>query len=112
MKMIHKSGFVVGIYSLVLASYLFGRSVDLFNQFCFLVLFFLMLIRTVRYFMKGWQFFMLDFCIFSITLTFIYYWFMPTDHNFFIIIYGFNCGPLLWAILAMRNSFVFHSLDR
>jgi len=71
-----------------------------------------LIIRTFRYFEKGWQFFMIDFCIYANLLTLYYVWFDRMNCSLFQIIFAFNMGPLLWAIVVMRNSLVYHSLDK
>lgn len=58
-----------------------------------------------------WQYFMIDFCYFANTLTFIYLWF-PDNGNLFRVVFGLANGPVLMAVVVYRNSLVYHHHDK
>lgn len=68
-------------------------------------------IRTYCYWKYKWQYFMIDFCYFVNTLTFIYLWF-PNNEYLFRIVFSLANGPVLAAVVVYRNSLVYHHHDK
>eukprot|EP00736_Rhodelphis_marinus_P012590 Rmarinus@m.1568 len=68
--------------------------------------------RLYYYKQKRLQYFLLDFCYFANTLLLIYIWGFHDKWWAFHVVFAFSNGPLLWAVVAWRNSVVFHSLDK
>lgn len=58
------------------------------------------------------HYFMLDFCYFSNLLQLFYLFMYPTSAQLFVLNFANANGPLLWSIIAWRNSLVFHDLDK
>ena len=69
-------------------------------------------LRTGSYYDKQWHFFMLDFCYFAGILTLFTIHAAPNVAFLWQINFLLAHGPLMVAILAWRNSLVFHSLDK
>ena len=61
---------------------------------------------------KGWHYFMLDFCYFTVLCTFLLLYLLPSSQILFKMIFLYANGPLCWAIVVWRNSFVFHDYDK
>jgi len=55
---------------------------------------------------------MFDFCYFANVLMMAYLWVFPDNCRLYHVCFAFTNGPLAFAILAWRNSLVFHSLDK
>jgi hypothetical protein len=55
---------------------------------------------------------MLDFCYFVQMMCLAHIWVWPTSDSLALLVFVFGNGPLLCAIVAWRNSLVFHSLDK
>jgi len=72
----------------------------------------LLAFRYVTYTQKKWQLFLVDNCYFVNALCFAHLFLAPTSHTLFALAFMSSCGPLAWAIVAWRNSLVFHDLER
>ena len=66
----------------------------------------------VDYAQHGYLYFLLDFCYFTNGVTLAYLWLLPTSAVAFRVAFVLANGPLAWAIVVWRNSFVFHSVDK
>lgn len=53
-----------------------------------------------------------DFCYFANCMCILYVLLFWGNARFFFVIFTLCNGPLAWAIVAWRNSLVFHSLDK
>lgn len=60
---------------------------------------------------EKWLYFLIDFCYFA-NLTCILGFLLPKNVVLLQINFTFATGPLAWAIVAWRNSLVFHSIDK
>jgi Protein of unknown function (DUF2838) len=72
----------------------------------------LLTLRAVTYHRTKNHYFMFDFCYFANAWVMAYLWSAPDSCMMFHTAFSFTHGPLIWAILAWRNSLVFHSLDK
>ena len=55
---------------------------------------------------------MTDFCNMANTLTLILLNIFPENKILFQTCFYYNFGPVIWALIQMRSSLVFHSLDK
>lgn len=55
---------------------------------------------------------MFDLCYAAQLLIFLNVWIYPQSITLSKVTFAFSLGPLLWSILAFRNSLVYHSLDK
>lgn len=69
-------------------------------------------LRLFEYRRQKWGYFLLDFCYYANLLLLLYLWVWPNNATLFQICYSFANGPVGVAIIAWRNSLVFHSLDK
>jgi hypothetical protein len=73
------------------------------------------LLITTRYFVyrrKSWHYFCFDLCYTVNISLIVWYYLMPTNQILYTSVFSLSHGPLAWAVLAWRNSMVFHSLDK
>ncbi|KAJ8603470.1 hypothetical protein CTAYLR_005103 [Chrysophaeum taylorii] len=70
----------------------------------------LMTHRVVTYRKSGFIYFCLDFCYFTNLLCFVCIA-LEVPPRLFEIVFSLCNGPLVFAIVVWRNSFIFHSLD-
>lgn len=68
--------------------------------------------RYYLYKVRSWQYFLIDFCYAVNFLAVINTLLLPSNRVLFEITFVAANGPVLIAILAWRNSLVFHSLDK
>lgn len=107
-----KLSFVFGVVNIALTAFLFGRFPEWMPLFFTVKFFVLIGSRLFVYRSRRWHYFLLDFCYFVNILVLFYVHFFPNSHLLFAICFSFSNGPLAWAIIAWRNSMVFHSLDK
>lgn len=69
-------------------------------------------VRTYSYKAKKWHYFMYDFCYFVNALCFVGIFAAPRSLTLFRVLFCLSNGPLLSALVAWRNSLVFHDLDK
>lgn len=72
----------------------------------------LMVVRFKNYSKLGWHYFMLDFCYFTLWSTFLCMYIIRNSPSFFKMIFIYSNGPLTVAIIAWRNSLVFHDYEK
>ncbi len=68
--------------------------------------------RLYSYGKHKWHLFCLDFCYFANTAVFVYLWAFPDNGTLFTVVFALSHGPLCFAVIAFRNSMVFHSIDK
>ena len=110
-KLKDKISFTLGVAAIMVTELILLRCPWRFGAFFAAVSVPLLLSRYYLYFKANWGGFLLDFCYFTnfacLALTFHpSAWWL---HSFCFVA---ATGPLAWAIVAWRNSLVFHSLDR
>jgi hypothetical protein len=82
-KLKDKFGMVFGVLNLMIISYLCGKYLikgqekELLCKYISYCLIFIISIRAIRYFFKGWQFFMVDFCYLVNIITLTFYFCFP-----------------------------------
>ena len=73
---------------------------------------FLMPLRYWSYHKRGYQYFLSDLCYWTNGMLLIFIWLLPSSTYLFTATYCLANGSLSWAIVAWRNSLVFHSVDK
>ena len=69
-------------------------------------------IRFPMYRKTGWHYFLADLCYFANFLILLWLFVFPHSRALYIGLFALVNGPVSWAIIAWRNSMVFHSLDK
>ena len=68
--------------------------------------------RFIYYCIKGWHWFLADFCYFVNYAMLYFLWYGQKDRFWFLTCYVFSNGPLAFAIMMFRNSLVYHEIDK
>lgn len=68
--------------------------------------------RYFSYTSKRWGYFLIDFCYFVNALALAHLWLAPGSPALFELAFATANGPLAWAIIAWRNSLVFHDTEK
>ncbi|KAI8622465.1 hypothetical protein BC830DRAFT_567503 [Chytriomyces sp. MP71] len=71
----------------------------------------LMIVRYVEFHRLKWHYFLLDFCYCVNTILFYFLSVDPSNKTLWNIVFVWSNGPLMWAIVMWRTSFVFHSFS-
>eukprot|EP01006_Ploeotia_vitrea_P023356 TRINITY_DN55799_c0_g1_i1.p1 TRINITY_DN55799_c0_g1~~TRINITY_DN55799_c0_g1_i1.p1 ORF type:complete len:327 (-),score=31.41 TRINITY_DN55799_c0_g1_i1:619-1599(-) len=68
--------------------------------------------RIASYWWQRYIYFMLDFCYFANLIVLLTFFVFSNNLMLFKVSFAMTTGPLLFAIIAWRNSLVFHSIDK
>lgn len=107
-----KLAFTVGVLNLMMCEFCFTNTPGYFWIFYIFVMTISIVSRYLHFKSLNWEYFMLDFCYFALVCNMIAAIFFPEGNWFFRVSYIFANGPLPWAIVVWRNSYVFHDYDR
>jgi hypothetical protein len=107
-----KITFTLGTLDLLISAYWLGASPKSFYKLYSVKAVVLLFIRFFYYRSKRWHYYMFDLCYAVQILIFINVWIYPENIMLSKVTFAFCLGPLLWSILAFRNSLVYHSLDK
>jgi hypothetical protein len=111
-KFFDKVAFTFGVLNMGVCQYFLLNRPDLFPAWYALVM---PVILGSRYFYfkgGGMQYFLIDFCYFSIFCSMVNLLLLRNSALFFRICFVNSTGPLMLAIPVWRNSFVFHDYDK
>ena len=111
-KWIDKMSFTLGLFGFGITEFIALKLPEYYWVWYSCVMVGLLVLRIYSYVTKKWGFFMLDFCYFVVLTNIVNSVFFPSNVIFWQINFMFSNGPLLVAVLAWRNSLVFHSLDK
>jgi hypothetical protein len=115
-----KIAFVLGLTDLWLSAYWLGSSPSSFSSFYSYKIIILLILRWCIYRSKRWHYYLFDFCYYAQGLQLLQLWGSNLPSFFSLsssitmtkLTYSITHGPLLWSIVAFRNSLVLHSLDK
>jgi hypothetical protein len=111
-KFFDKVAFTVGVLNMGVCQYFLLNRPDLFPTWYSLII---PVILGSRYFYfrgSGLQYFMIDFCYFTIFCSMVNLLLVHNSPLFFKVCFICCTGPLTLAIPVWRNSFVFHDYDK
>lgn len=100
---------VTGIW---IVAYVMGRYPCAIHHWFGMHALILLSVRCVTYRQQSWHYFLADLCYFVNVLLLLWLYVFPHSRTLYIAVFCLSNGPILWAILAWRNSLVFHSLDK
>ena len=111
-KLVDKFSFTFGLFGFFITEGIVLKLPEYYWMWYSVVMTGLLSLRVYSYVVKRWGFFMFDFCYFVVACNILNCLFFPSNAMFWKISFMFSNGPLLVAMLAWRNSLVFHSLDK
>ncbi|GBG30921.1 Membrane transporter, putative [Hondaea fermentalgiana] len=111
-KTIDKVTYVLSIVFLQSTQYISMRFPEYFRFFFAAATIFLLSTRIYMYGKQNMQYFMYDYCYMTNTLCVINALAQPQNAYFWQVNFVAANGPLLGAIVAWRNSLVFHDVDK
>lgn len=109
---IDKLYFTFGVLNIAFTQYFLFNQQENFWLWYAVIMPFFMLVRRWNFKKLGWQYFMLDFCYFTLWSTFIMLFLVRQNPMYFKVIFIYANGPLTLAIILWRNSFVFHDYEK
>ena len=112
-RSLDKMGYTMGTLMIIGFTFLLGRYPhDHLYTFVTFILPALILIRFMYYCLKGWHWFLADFCYF-VNYAMLFFLIKESKSQFwFLTCYVFANGPLGFAMVAFRNSLVYHEIDK
>eukprot|EP00566_Odontella_aurita_P012427 CAMPEP_0113581328 /NCGR_PEP_ID=MMETSP0015_2-20120614/31223_1 /TAXON_ID=2838 /ORGANISM="Odontella" /LENGTH=481 /DNA_ID=CAMNT_0000485727 /DNA_START=138 /DNA_END=1583 /DNA_ORIENTATION=+ /assembly_acc=CAM_ASM_000160 len=111
-KTVDKASFALGVSLVCTTEYVLLKRPSDFGRYYVSIVSIMMLLRLYMYARNKWIYFLLDFCYFANASCFISVLFLPDNAWLWRLNYSVSNGVLLAAVLAWRNSLVFHSLDK
>eukprot|EP01062_Namystynia_karyoxenos_P039308 TRINITY_DN2859_c0_g1_i1.p1 TRINITY_DN2859_c0_g1~~TRINITY_DN2859_c0_g1_i1.p1 ORF type:complete len:519 (+),score=118.77 TRINITY_DN2859_c0_g1_i1:114-1670(+) len=110
MRVLDRVAFTNGVLGIVISEWVLLQQPHYFWLLYLVVMPQLLIARLFLYFQEKMQYFLLDFCYYVQVLCILQVLF-PSE-QLFRLVFVFSNGPLGWAIVAWRNSLVFHSFDK
>ncbi|RUP46523.1 hypothetical protein BC936DRAFT_146843 [Jimgerdemannia flammicorona] len=107
-----KVSFVVGVGNACLSPWMAAKYPEWVPHWYTLQALYLIPLRFFIYKSRSWHYFVYDLCYFVNVLTVLWLYVFPSSQWLFISLFCLTHGPIAWAIIAWRNSFVFHSMDK
>mmetsp|Transcript_26026 Transcript_26026/g.74508 ORF Transcript_26026/g.74508 Transcript_26026/m.74508 type:complete len:421 (+) Transcript_26026:125-1387(+) len=104
--------FTAGVFNFAMTCYLSGAQPAWIPHVYSAKFLCLIALRLYFYRKEKFGYFLLDFCYFANLVWLWYLWRLPDSIMLFRIAFAFANGPLGMAVVAWRNSLVFHSLDK
>jgi len=104
--------FFIGVVNIGLIGYWVGRSPDTYYHYWTFKCFILFTMRWIAYRKKGWHYLMFEICYVANLLGMAHVYWYPDSAFMAKLAFAYGAGPLMWSIIAMRNSLVFHSFDK
>lgn len=111
-KTVDKFSFVLGVVSMLMTEYVFLQVPEQFGKFFVLLISIMMTLRFYMYSRSRYLYFMIDFCYFANASCFLNILVFPQNARLWRLNYAIGTGTLMGALMAWRNSLVFHSLDK
>jgi hypothetical protein len=107
-----KLAYVYGTNIVVLFTYCLAKYPDdFFYTFATTVMLLMLVHRYYTFWFSGWHMYLVDSCYVANFLMLYYVWFAPKSQWMMTTCYVFGNGTLMTAILAFRNSLVYHKID-
>ena len=97
---------------MALTAFIIGRSPSQYYVYWTVKSVLLFTWRFISYRRKSLQWLMLELCYFGNFLGLIHVWLCPESMAQRRLAFAFASGPLMFSIAAMRNSLVFHDVDK
>lgn len=111
-KLLDKIGFTMGVLNILLCQYFLLNVPEYFSVWYGVIVPILMISRFYHFRSLHWQYFMFDFCYFTLSCTVINTFVLHNYSMLFKICFIHSCGTLPIAIPVWRNSFIFHDYDK
>jgi len=111
-KTIDKVTFLLGVMFIVVTQFVATVLPQYFRFYYVIAALYLIGLRVHLYGKDNMQYFLLDYCYMTNALCIVNALFFPNNAAFWQVNFAAANGPLMWAIVAWRNSLVFHSVDK
>jgi len=111
-KLLDKIGFTIGVVNVLICQYFLLNVPEYFPIWYGVVIPLLLLSRFYYFRAMNWQYFMIDFCYFTVFGTLVNNFLFYHSGWLFKICFIHACGTLPMAIPIWRNSFIFHDYDK
>jgi hypothetical protein len=111
-RLADKASFVLGVLGCSLAQWVFSDFPEQMGLLFTALIPPLVLLRLHMYTAARMQLFLLDFCYLTLALVLVHIHLLPCNRPLHLALFSLTSGPLAFAIVAWRNSLVFHSIDK
>ena len=111
-KTVDKFAFCLGVLVLCVTEFMVLQHPESFGMYYCALVSTMMALRLYMYARSRYLYFMLDFCYWANASCFVSVLILPDNDRLWRLNFAVSNGTLLGALLAWRNSLVFHSLDK
>ena len=111
-SMREKLAFVLGVGNVFVTAFLLGGYPEYVHRSYTLQVILWLPWRFYTYRKRGMHYFIADLCYWVNFLTMVFLWVAPWSEHLLAACFYLSFGSLAWAIVAWRNSLVFHSVDK
>lgn len=111
-KTVDKFSFVLGVTVLCTTEFMLLQHPQHFGMYYISLMSIMMALRLYMYAKNKWLYFLIDFCYAVNISCIVSVLYAPDNAQLWRVNYSVTNGTLLGAVLAWRNSLVFHSLDK
>lgn len=111
-RLMDKLSFILGVLILISTAFIVGRYPNtLYYNYHVVTIISLVLIRFFNYKMKGWHYYLIDFCYLGNTIIIYFLKIDPKNDILFKMFFVYANGPFALSIPTFKNSLVFHKID-
>lgn len=107
-----KFSFFLGVVGCSVTQWVFLDAPEWMGVLYTCAIFPLLALRYSMYAARRMHYFLLDFCYFVQALLLLHVHVLPCDRRLHFALFALTTGPIGLAVLAWRNSLVFHSVDK
>jgi hypothetical protein len=111
-KTVDKFSFVLGVFTLCFTEFMVLKHPTHFGTYYVVLTSIMLMLRLYIYAKSNYLYFFLDFCYLSNLACFVNVLLLPENGRLWRLNFVLTNGALFGAVLAWRNSLVFHSLDK
>ena len=111
MKQMDKFAYLRTIVIFTLVSFFIGENLNVYLYLFIGITIYMLILRFIRWTVKKWLLYMLEFCYFGITFFTYFLLFEPNNKSYWFINFTFSCGNMAIAAFVFNNSAQFSSTD-
>jgi len=108
----HHIKFCLNFLNLIITAALVTKDAKYFAFYNAFLTFTLIVHRTYEFYMKGWHFYMIDFCYLVNWIVIAHTVFFPKSEVMFFAAFALSMGPIFNAVSYYRCTLAFHSTEK
>jgi hypothetical protein len=111
MKNMDKSNYARIMFLFSIIFFFLGRDLNIFTKLVVVITIYMLIIRTIRFYVKRWLLYLLEFCYFGIIGLMLFLSFFSLSKTAWGAVYSYGTGNMAIAIILFNNQALFTSSD-